>query len=131
MNRKVILCMVLGLSAIVVHAQNGPPASAEVSAGRPITVSPQPPSAAFLADVDAYIALVGQVQALQAKLKATKEWRAYQDASDRPTGMQLRIQQQVPRGWTYDSKSRMFVPIPAPPAPARPTPAAPAPKDVK
>jgi hypothetical protein len=100
----------------------------------PAPPAPISPSPAFLADFDAYVKTATDVMQLQQKLKNTKEWRAYQDASDRAVGMQLRIQREVPGGWRFDPKTRMFVALPprpqignvpmhAPSIPVKPAPA--------
>jgi hypothetical protein len=144
---KIWIVIALCFCTSVAYAQSASPVSGPASTtgdqspavtGNNNTVnnSPAPavrPSDEFLADVDTYIRLVADVQEMLKKLKATKEWKAYQDTTDRALGMQLRITQQIPRGYTFDQKSRLLVPVaqaagvtpvPVPPA-ANPAPVKP------
>jgi hypothetical protein len=72
------------------------------------------PSDAWLTDFDEYIRLSTETVQKQKDLQAEKEVRALQDEIDRATGMQQRLNQSVPQGYTFDAKMRVFVPVPKP-----------------
>ena len=99
------------MMACPVRAQDKAPDPVPAPAAEP---APIHPGDQFLADVDAYLKVIADVRELEKKMKATKEFKQLQDATDRAAGMQLRISQQVPRGYTFDQKSRLLVPAPRP-----------------
>jgi hypothetical protein len=82
------------------------------------------PNADWLAQYDAYKALLNDVQDKQQKLNNDARIKGMQEESDRGVGMAQRLQSAMPRGYLFDEKSRYFVPQ-TPPSPVPPGPPAP------
>lgn len=124
MKMALIIGMVVGfaLSGLLLMKHNSAAAPAMGTQSTTLPDGTVRPSDVFLHDFDEYVSLSSDVVRKQHDIQAMKEVKDFQAEQDRATGMGVRLQQQVPQGWTFDAKTRLLLPPkPATPPPAPPT----------
>jgi hypothetical protein len=114
------LMLVLGSSAMgwVVYRSHERVSAAP--AVEPAPAGAQQPSPLFLSQYDTWKGLSDDVSHKQAQIQKMNIVKDLQDEQDRLVGFAQRLNQQVPTGFSFDEKSRTFVPIPSKPATTTP-----------
>lgn len=85
------------------------PVTAAPATQTPATQTTLIPSPQFFADLAGYEALVNRYSDAVKALSSIPQVQQVQSLQDQVTGAQTRLSREVPQGYHYDSKTRMFV----------------------